>query len=59
MSKPSPRRLKKKKEREKQAKKKVLIRRNTIRSTKTEENQYNKKLKRVEKLQKEKYDYEC
>ena len=53
MSKPSPRRLKKKKEREKQAKKKVLIRRNAMRSIQNEENQYNKKLKRVEKLQKD------
>lgn len=53
MSKPSPRRLKKKKEREKEAKKKVLARRNAIRAERVEENKYKKKLKRVSQLQKE------
>ena len=56
MSKPSPRRLKKKKEREKLAKNKVLARRNVARSTQVEDNQYRKKLKKVEKLQKEMSD---
>lgn len=53
MSKPSPKRLKKKKIREKEAKKKVLNRRMAKRSIEIEENKERKKLKRVEKLQKE------
>jgi len=53
MSKPSPKRLKKKKEREKLAKKKVLSRRNSIRMEKIEENKFNKKLKRIKELKKD------
>lgn len=53
MSKPSPKRLKKKKIREKEAKKKVLSRRVASRASRIEENKERRKLKRVEKLQKE------
>ena len=53
MGKPSPRRLKKKKEREKQAKKKVLARRDAMRAPQIEENKQKKKMKRVLKLQKD------
>lgn len=53
MGKPSPRRLKKKKEREKEAKKKVLLKRVAMRSPQVEENKQKKKMKRVSKLQKE------
>lgn len=53
MSKPSPKRLKKKKEREKLAKKKVLARRNAMRMEKIEENKFNKKLKRIKELKKD------
>lgn len=53
MSRPSPKRLKKKKEREKEARKKVLVRRAAIRAPQVEANKEKKKMKRVVKLQKE------
>jgi hypothetical protein len=52
MSKPSAKRLKKKKDREKKAKEKVLARRKAIQAPKIEENKHRKKMKRIAKLQK-------
>lgn len=49
----SPRKLKKKKEREKEAHKKVLARREALRAPKIEENKLRKKMKRIGKLQKD------